>query len=265
MILSPALLSALLLAAAPAPAAGPADTRSDRARFEACVQLTDSDPAAAEHNAADWARNGGGIAAAQCLGIARTAAGNWKGAIDAFSTAATLAGQTHAGTAGNLWASAGDAALAGGDAVQARALLTTALGSPDLVGQMKGEAYLDRARAEVAAADLVAARGDMDEAVAMVPDDPMAWLLSATLARRMKDLPRATTDIGQAQTRSPADADILVEAGNIAAAGGDTAGARKNWSHVLVTAAPDSDAIREARAKLMDTGGIPASATAVGR
>ena len=262
MILPAILLNAMLLAAA-APT-GPADTRSDKARFDACVHLSDGDPVAAEKSAADWALTGGGVPAAQCLGIALSAAGDWKNAADAFSTAASLAGQIHLAGAANLWVSAGDAALAGGNAAQARALLTTAIAAIDAPDQMKGEAYLDRARADVAANDLGSARGDMDAAIKLVPDDPVAWLLSATLARRMDDQPRAAADIQQALTRAPEAADILFEAGNIAAAGGDTPGARVQWAHALA-AEPGSDAAQRAKAELAATGGIPAAPQAAGR
>jgi tetratricopeptide (TPR) repeat protein len=260
------ILPLVLLIAAAAPAStGPADTRTDKARFDACVHLSDSDPAAAAQSAADWARTGGGVAAAQCLGIARSAASDWKGAVDAFSTAAALADQIHDSTASaNLWVSAGDAALAGGDAGKARALLTTAIATPGFAEQMKGEAYLDRARADVAAGDLIAARGDMDEAVKLVPADPMAWLLSATLARRMNDQPRAVADIKEAASRAPDNADILDEAGNIAAAGGDTTAARAQWTRALSTE-PGSDAAKQARARLAASGGVPATTPAAGR
>lgn len=255
----------LLLAAAAPTSTGPADTRSEKSRFDACVHLSDSDPAAAAQSAADWARTGGGVPAAQCLGIARSAAGDWSGAVDAFSTAATLADQIHnAAEAANLWVSAGDAALAGGDATKARTLLTTAIATPGFAEQLKGEAYLDRARADVAAGELIVARGDMDEAVKLVPADPMAWLLSATLARRMDDQPRAVADIKQALDRAPDAADVLTEAGTIAAAGGDTGAARSQWARAIA-AEPGSDAAAQARALLVKTGGLPTATPAAGR
>ncbi len=64
--------------------------------------------------------------------------------------------------------------------------------------------------------------------------------LSATLARRMKDLPRAQKDIAQALTRSADDANVQLEAGNIAAVAGDEAAARKAWSQAAQLAPPDS-------------------------
>jgi tetratricopeptide (TPR) repeat protein len=254
---------ALLLAAAAPAATGPADTRSPQERFDACLHLSDVNPAAAEKVAADWARTGGGVAAAQCLGIARSALGDWKGATDAFTTAASLADQIHVSSAPNLWVSAGDAALAGGDAATARKALSTAIAAPDLPDQMKGEAYLDRARADVAAEDLGAARGDLDVALKLVPDDPVAWLLSATLARRMNDQARAATDIKGAETRAPNAPEVFFEAGNIAAAGGDMADARTQWSHAIAVA-PDSDIAQQAQAELATTGGNSAAKPTAG-
>jgi len=138
---------ALLLAFA-APVAGPIGDGPVQARFDACAKQSDTDPAAAQQTAIAWAKTGGGVAAAQCLGIARSAAGDWKGATEAFSTAADLADKTHQPlAAANAWVSAGNAALAGGDAATARTALSTAIASPDLPDPLKGEAYVDRARA----------------------------------------------------------------------------------------------------------------------
>jgi tetratricopeptide (TPR) repeat protein len=252
------ILPLLLAVAAAAP--GPANTQSVQARFDQCAKLSDTDPAAAQRAAIDWAKSGGGVAAAQCLGIARSAADDWKGALDAFTTGATLASQTHDDVgAANLWVSAGNAALAGGDFAKAREALSTAIASPVLSDALKGEAYLDRARAAVGAGDSQAARADLDQAEKLVPADPMAWLLSATLARRMNDVPRAKADINEAMLRAPNQSDILYEAGNIAATDGDMATARTQWTRAAA-AEPDSDAAKRARAELDQTGGAPAPA-----
>jgi tetratricopeptide (TPR) repeat protein len=251
------ILLALLLAATPAP--GPADTRSTQARFDQCARLSDTDPAAAQKEAIAWARTGGGVAAVQCLGIARSAADDWKGAVDAFRTGADLAEKTHDSVAAaNLWVSVGNAALAGGDLDTAQTALSTAIASPVLSDPLKGEAYLDRARAWVAGGDTQSARADLDQAVKLVPADPMAWLLSATLARRMGDTARARTDINEAMLKAPNQSDILYEAGNIAAAAGDMDDARAQWARA-VSAEPDSDAAKRAKAELASTGGAGAA------
>ncbi len=243
---------ALLLAAAPVPA-GPADTRSPQARYQECLKQSDSDPALATKTATEWAASGGGALAAHCLGIARSAVEDWKGAADAFTAAADIATKTHDRNAANYWVSAGNAALAAGDAGRARSALSNALADPALAQQMKGEAYLDRARAAVAAGDLPAARSDMNDALTLVPADPMAWLLSATLARRMGEKSRAANDIREAMLRAPNEANILYEAGNIAATNGDMDDARVQWSRAAA-ADPQSEAGKSAKAELSATG-----------
>jgi Tfp pilus assembly protein PilF len=245
---------ALLLVAAPAPAqTGPSDARNPQARYQACIKQTDTDPAGATQTATAWASSGGGALAAQCLGLARSAAEDWKGAADAFTAAADVATKTHDRSAASYWVSAGNAALAAGDTARARAALSSALADPALAEQMKGEAYLDRARADVAAGDLPAARSDLNDALGLVPADPMAWLLSATLARRMNEGSRAANDIREAMLRAPNEANILYEAGNIAATNGDMDDARVQWSRAAA-ADPQSDAARSAKAELEATG-----------
>lgn len=248
---------ALLLAAT-----GPADTRPARTRYDECVKETDRNPAAAEKAASDWAADGGGVLAAQCLGIALSAQSQWKGALDAFTAGATLSERTRDGRAATLWTSAGDAALAGGDAAGARAALDRAIAVPGFGGPLRGEALLDRARADVALSDLPGARSDINAALPLVDGDPMAWLLSATLARRMGDAVRAKADIHEAELRAPDEPDILFEAGNIAAAAGQIGEARAQWARA-VGADPHGPAGQAAAKELAATGGeAPSSKTA---
>src|SRR3546814_8638890 len=88
-----------------------------------------------------------------------------------------------------------------------------ARGIPD--GLEKGEIYLDRARALVAMDKLAEARPDIDKALSEVPKDPPAWLLSATLARRMDNLPVAQEHIAQAVALSPDDPSVALEEGHL--------------------------------------------------
>ena len=127
----------------------------------------------------------------------------------------------------------GNAWLAAGDASKARAALDAALASGTLRGLPLGEAHLDRARAMVAGDDAENARDDLDRALTDVPNDPLAWLLSATLARRMDNLPRARTDIAEALRLGGDDPAVQLEAGNIAAKGGDAAGAQAAWRQAV--------------------------------
>ena len=183
----------------------------------ACLSMARNDPAAAEReaNLLPLATQPGGIA---CRAFAQAQQGRYADAAQSFAAAA-------------------------------RAALDAALAAGTLTDLQRGEAHLDRARALVAAGDLPAARRDLDEAVVTAGDDPLAWLLSATLARRMNDLPRAKLDIAQALRRSADDASVQLEAGNIAALSNDSDRARAAWAEAA-RLAPDTPAGRSAAGAL---------------
>lgn len=230
MILPPLLLL-LQTTAVPAPASLPADTPT--ARFEACADLATADPERGLAYASSWRLGGGTFLARQCEGLAYATQRNFTGAASAFQEAARAAELAKDARGANYWAQAGNAWLAAGDPAKARSAIDAALATGALTGLALGEAHLDRARALVAAGDTVSARADIDRALKTADGDPLAWLLSATLARRTGDLARAKTDIAQALTRAPDDAAVQLEAGNVAALTGDEAGARGGWQQAL--------------------------------
>lgn len=236
---------------APAPAATPAPppVSPDEARFNHCVDLATGDPATAEHEATSWRLQGGGFLARQCLGMAYATEMRWASAAAEFEAAANAAEIARDARAANYWAQAGNAWLAGGEPARARTALNAALAPATLVGLQRGEAELDRARAAVASGDNAAARSDIDHALVDAVDDPLAWLLSATLARRMHDLPRAEHDIAETLRRAGDDVSAQYEAGNIAAMAGDEARAKAAWTRAAQLR-PDSDAGRAAMASL---------------
>jgi tetratricopeptide (TPR) repeat protein len=221
------LLTGLLQAATPAaaPASPPGNSR-----FEACTALAKTDPAKAAAQAEAWRTSGGGLPARECLGVAFAAQERWGPATIAFEQAAVDAEIQRDGRAGNLWVQAGNAALAGGDAGKARQAFDRALKLPVLSDAMRGEAHLDRGRALVDLNDLSGARADIDRSLKLVPADPLAWLLSATLARRQKDKDRAATDIAHAAQLAPDDPAVIFETGNIAELRGDRTAAQAAWA-----------------------------------
>lgn len=228
------MMLALLLSGAPAQAgfvAGPRApaTTPERGRYERCLERATADPAAGVAEAGRWQLEGGGFLAAQCLGLAYAGEARWSAAAAAFEAAARGAEKAHDERAADYWQQAGNAWLADGNGAKARAALDAGIAGGSLTGLALGEAHLDRARALVAAGDVAAARGDLDKALVEAGDDPLAWLLSATLARRGRDLARARTDIAQALALGGDDPAVNLEAGNIAAASGDAAGARRAW------------------------------------
>ncbi|MEH3159880.1 MAG: hypothetical protein PGN08_13685 [Sphingomonas taxi] len=250
------LLAFALQAAAATPAPAPADPRE--ARYDRCVALAATDPAGARAEAVRWGAAGGGWFARQCAGLAFAQEGNFPAAATEFEAAAKAAELAHDRRAANYWAQAGNAHLAANAVPRARSALDTALVAGTLEGFALGEAQLDHARVLVAAGETEGARRDIDMALATAGADPLAWLLSATLARRDGDLPRAKKDIAEALKRSADDASVQLEAGNIAALARDEAGARAAWAEAA-RLAPNAPAGRNARAALAQFGDVPAS------
>lgn len=244
-------------AAAPSAPRSPADPRERQ-----CLDLVRTAPERAVETAASWRSGGGGIQALLCQGLAYTALERWPEAATAFENAAQAAERAQDRRRANFWVESGNSWLAGGDPVKARRAFDTALAAGGLAPQMQGEVHLDRARASVAAGDVAGARVDLDRGLALVPADPFAWYLSAALARRQNDLPRARTDIGKAVTLAPEDAAVLLEAGNIFGLTGDVDSA-KTYYQRAVRSGGRSPAGMAAAAALAANGGpaqVPASA-----
>ena len=221
-------------------------------RFEACATLAETDPARALAEAGTWRIAGGGVLARQCEGLAYVTQKRWLPAATAFEAAAREADVKGDGRSAVLWVQAGNAALAGNDAAKATTYFDGALTRGQLTGNALGEVHLDRARARAALGDMKGARTDLDLATKHVPADPLGWLLSATLARKMNDLPRAQADIAEAAKRSPDDASVALEAGNIAVLSGRDDAARTAWEAAIKLApnSPSAKAATESLARL---------------
>lgn len=231
------------------------------AKFQACLDAGIDDTEAGVRFAEAWRIDGGSYHARECQAFAYARAERWPAALVAFEQAADEAERSGAAQdSGRLWAQAGNAALAGGDAAKARTDFDAALarGLPD--GLAKGEVYLDRARALVALGQPALARSDLDQALTFAPKDPLAWLLSATLARRMDNLPLARQHVAQAVKLSPDDASVALEEGNVAVLSGDDDVARDAWQRAEKLA-PDSVAGKAAADNLgrLATPGVPSA------
>lgn len=211
--------------------------------------LADSAPARAIDEASTWRLAGGGVLARQCEGLAYVTQKRWEPAAAAFEAAAREAELKADGRAAILWVQAGNAALAGNDFTKGIQYFDGALARGQLTGEALGEAHLDRARARAALGDMKGSRADLDLAIKHVPADPLGWLLSATLARKMNDLTRAQADIAEAAKRSPDDASVALEAGNIAVLSGRDDAARTAWE-AAVTLAPSSASAKAATESL---------------
>jgi tetratricopeptide (TPR) repeat protein len=237
---------ALLIAAA-AQAAGPVDTPANR--YRDCLALSRTAPAQAAARAQAWLGSGGGLMAAQCLGLALSAQEKWPEAAAVFEAAAKDAESRQDRRRGDLWVEAGNARLAGGDAAAARKAFEAALATKTLAPQLEGEVHLDLGRTAVALNGPAEARAHIDKGLALVPKDAFGWYLSAALARKQNDLKLAREHIAKAAGLAPDDAAILLEAGNIAGLSGEKDAALGLYARAARTA-PASDAGKAARAAI---------------
>lgn len=240
----------LLLALAAAPA-GPVDTPKNR--YRACLALARTAPARAVGQAQEWLGSGGGVDAAQCLGLAWSAQEKWPEAAAAFEAAAKDAENRQDRRRGDLLVEAGNAWLAAGDPARAAQAFEAALASKLLAPPLEGEVHLDLARTAASKGDFAAARLHADKGLALVPKDAFGWYLSAALARKENDLARAREHIAKAVSLAPDDSAILLEAGNIAGVSGERDAALGLYARAA-RAAPDSDAGKAAKAALAANG-----------
>ena len=241
------MIPILLALAAAAPAAGPQDTPANR--YRDCLALARTAPARAVGQAQAWLGSGGGLMAAQCLGLALAAQDKWPEAAAAFEAAAKDAESRQDRRRGDLWVEAGNARLAAGDAAAARKAFEAALASRMLIPQLEGEVHLDLGRAAAALNEPAVARIHIDKGLALVPKDAFGWYLSAALARKQNDLALARDHIATAVGLAPDDAAILLEAGNIAGLSGEKDAALGLYARAARTA-PGSDAAKAALAAI---------------
>lgn len=260
--------------------AAAAQTSSPRmTRYTLCLAAGEKDLAAGVAAARAWlaeaakvaAPNTAHGAAAQCLGQLLLQQGDSTGAEAAFIESAGQVPATDPAAAAALQVMAGNAALAGGRAETAlgwydKALAPQPAAAPSAEDNaVRGAVQIGRARALVALGRLPEASGALQEAHRLAPNDPEGWLLSATLARRGKDLERAQRDIEVAASLAghgdPLGAPIGLEAGVIAMLSGREDAARKSWESVVALAPGSIEAVT-AKGYLDQIGPAPTSSAA---
>ncbi len=238
---------------APVQSPSPQPRTPEDIRFDQCIDQAADDPANGLLAANKWQIEGGGYLARNCLGFAYAEREDWTKAIPEFVQAAEAAQAAGDKRAAIFWSQAGNAALAGGNDLNALKYLEAALELNTLDSLLKGEVHLDMARVYVALDQYDEAKKQFALVHALVPQDPLGWLLSATLARRMGDLVQAKSDIAMAAKLVVADPAIALEAGNIAYQAGDVANAKINWEQA-VKFDPESSSAKAASRYLSQLG-----------
>ena len=231
--IDPVLRPSVTKPEAPSKSQSPKQKTPGDIRFDQCVDQAADDPGKGLLAANKWQIEGGAYLARNCLGFAYAGLENWAKAIPEFVQSAEGAEAAGDDRAAIFWSQAGNAALAGGDHALALQYLGAALEQDTLDGLLKGEVHLDMARVYVALDQYDEARKQFALVHEIVPEDPLGWLLSATLARRMGDLALAKSDIAMAAKLVATDPAIALEAGNIAYEAGDVVNAKSNWEQAV--------------------------------
>lgn len=234
----------------------------------ACPDMTN--PVDTADAASEWLATAKGAErakAGECLGVALSTLERWDEAASAFQAARADADRPE--WRARLGAMAGEAALHAGEPADALAAFDAARADAAKVegggdAALAGGIALFRARALVALDREAEAAVALEEARKAAPNSAQAWLLSATLSRRMGKLAEAQQQIERAFDLRPVDLQVGVEAGVIAVLSGRDEAARKSWQSV-VSAAPDSAEAATARDYLAQLGGASARPMEEGR
>ena len=216
-----------------------------------CLDLL-ADDAARAHTQAQIKRNESSgatrVLANHCLGLAATELELWGDAQTAFLAARDETPTDEMRTRSRFGVMAGNAALAAGDADAARRHLTIAQSEAEQAASatLQALAATDLSRALVALEQPDAALEALDTAIRLEPKKGEAWLLKATLLRRLDRLDEAQSAIERAVELIPTDGQAGLEAGVIAVLSGREDAARQSWQSVIDTQ-PDSLAAQTAK------------------
>jgi tetratricopeptide (TPR) repeat protein len=226
----------------------------EQARLDLCLDKARADPATAIAGAGTWLGETSAPESSypqQCLGYAYTLLLRWDAAEDAFLAAREAELEINHFRRAQLATMAANAALAGNRPDAA----LTALGLAATDAAVAGDAGLraivetDRARAMVMHGREGEAEAVLAAARSFDAQNALAWLLSATLARRLGKLDEAQGFIETASALSPGYSEVGLEAGVIAMLQGREDAAKASWESV-VALEPRSEAAATARVYL---------------
>jgi tetratricopeptide (TPR) repeat protein len=223
-------------------------------RLAVCLSHARTDPTSAIVEASAWSRETSGADVSypqQCLGLAYSMLLRWDAAERAFLAARGAAGEMEHFRRAQLGTMAGNAALAEERAAAALVSFDDAAIDAAAAGDngLRAMVEVDRARAQVMLGREPEAEAALAAARTLDAQSPFAWLLSATLARRLGKLEEAQAHIETAAALTPDYPEVALEAGVIAMLAGREEAAAASWRSV-VELAPDSETAANARSYL---------------
>jgi tetratricopeptide (TPR) repeat protein len=254
---------ALLATAAPAGAQDLGifgSTPDNLHRYRDCMSLARQEPLRALPMAETWKGQGGGLGARHCMAIAMFEAGRHAQAATQLESIARDMGQERPGLRAELWAQAGQAWSAGGQADKAAAAQSRALdlkaNDPDL--------WVDRGLSYATLREWPRAVSDFDRALALRPNNVEILVLRSASWRNAGKSDRALADAQLALKIAPDNTAALLERGFTYLARGEKSRAQADFNKVLSLVPADSEAASRAGAGLRgDTasGGAPPAAS----
>jgi Flp pilus assembly protein TadD len=213
---------------------------SQKLRYDDCLTLAGTNPAAALGAANKWAAEHGGPPSQHCAAVAlvdlkRYAEGAAK--LDELGRAPGMGALRPAlfDQAGNAWMLAGETGKA-----------ITSFQSALALSASDADIYGDLARAQAMQADWPAVESDLNAALAIQPKRPDLLVLRASARHAQNRIAAATADVEAALALSAHDGEALVERGAIKRDSGDLKGARADFQAALTSnpAAETADVAR---------------------
>jgi tetratricopeptide (TPR) repeat protein len=209
---------------------------ADGDQYNKCMTMLADDPEGAEAIATSWQATGGGDAAIHCQALARIANGEPEAGADMLEKLAH--GDKSLGLIRMvLLSQAADARMMADQAEPALNDLNEALA----IAPEDPDLLINRANANDALKRSEAAIDDLTEAVAIDPSRGDALVRRASVWRRMDMLAEARSDIDKAISIDPDDPEALLERGIVRQLTGNLDGARQDWTHAQQID-PNSDA-----------------------
>lgn len=230
-----ALVVVPLLSALPASAA-PFANRA------ACLARAEQLPDFAFEEARLWEKQGGGLDARLCQGVALLLRADWRPAAETLESVIGQMDKEPAELRGNLWGRIGLAWQKAKEPARAEKAYDQAL------TLLPGDAQLrtDRAYLRAEQERWWEVIQDLDLVIKARPKQAEPFIMRAEAHRKLALSGEARADIDQALTLQPESADALLLRGNLRADAGDYAGAKADWTKVQQVAKAESSAARSA-------------------
>jgi tetratricopeptide (TPR) repeat protein len=214
----------------------------DTPEYQSCLRLADTVPEEAFERALRWQTDGGGFPARHCAALALITLQQYAEAADRLERLAEDMSKARDRTSLAVLGQAGNAWMLAGMLERAKFVFDAALKiAPD-----DADLLVDRARARGENGEFQAALADLDRALKLAPLRDDALVYRAAARRKLNQPERATEDLAAVLSRQPNHLEALLERGAVRRALADLAGARADWTRVVLLA-PDSPAAEAAQ------------------